>query len=198
MILTIVPVDDESHILPQYRGTAVGDLLAYHNLGASHRCHMDAELLIGMCMDNRVHLHIPPNFAFILRCAGANLNMLSFDVSFAIAVGGICTVCLIGHEGCRMVDVASKREAFVSGLIDNVGWDRARAEAHFDNYAARYGFDNVAEFVWREAKRLQDTYEGITVAPLIYSSVDCRLCQITDSCHSSSNLHRAVEADRGA
>ncbi len=37
MNLTFVPVNDESDILPVYRGTAVGDLLAYHNLGAPPR-----------------------------------------------------------------------------------------------------------------------------------------------------------------
>ena len=40
-----------------------------------------------MCMDNRKHLHIPDNFAFIIRSGGANLRYSEFKVSYAIAVG---------------------------------------------------------------------------------------------------------------
>ncbi len=179
--LTLVPVRDASDIFPEYRGTAVGDLLSYHNLGAPHRLHTEADLLIGMCMDNRLQLRIPPGFAFVLRCAGANVGMLDFDVSFAIAVGGVRSVCLIGHDGCRMVDVASTREAFVSGLVENAGWDRKNAEDHFDGYCSRYGFSDVASFVWLEAERLRKTYANISVAPLVYSLDDQSLHQIAET-----------------
>ena len=179
--LALVSVSGASDIFSEYHGTAIGDLLAYHNLGASHRRHTEAELVIGMCMDHRLHLRIPSNFAYVLRCAGANLGMLEFDVSFAIAIGHVRSVCLIGHDGCRIVDLASKQEAFVSGLVANGGWDRHRAEEHFARHASRYGFEDVVGFVWCEAKRLPDTYAGITVAPLVYSLDDRSLCQITDS-----------------
>jgi carbonic anhydrase len=181
----LVPVGGLGDLLPEHCGTPVGDLLAYHNLGAPHRVHSKAELLIGMCMDNRMQLRIPPDFAFVLRCAGANTGMLQFDVSFAITVGGVRSICLIGHDECRMVDVGSKREAFVSGLVDDFGWDRVRAEQHFDDHCALYGFDHVPSFVWSEAKRLRRTYPGINVSPLVYSIDDRSLCQMTDS-HSSA------------
>lgn len=179
--LTLVPVNAESDILPGYRGTAVGELLAYHNLGAPHHRHTAAELLIGMCMDHRLQLRIPSDFAYVLRCAGANLGMLGFDVSFAIAVGGVRFVCLIGHDACRMVDVASKREAFVSGLVENAGWDRQITEEYFDEHSSRYGFGDVADFVWLEAQRLRRAYAGICVAPLFYSLDDRRLCQLENT-----------------
>jgi len=179
--LTFVPVNDESDILPAYRGTVVGDLLAYHNLGAPHRLYTESELLIGMCMDHRLQLRIPLGFAYVLRSAGANLGMLEFDVSFAIAVGGVRSVCLIGHDGCHMVDVTTKRDAFVSGLLEKAGWDRENADEHFDEHYSRYGFDDVAEFVWLESQRLRDLYTNITVAPLVYSLDDRSLCQMTDS-----------------
>lgn len=181
MGLTLVPVSGVSDILPVYRGTAVDDLLAYHNLGTPHRQHTQADLLIGMCMDHRLQLRVPSDFACVLRCAGANLTMLEFDVSFAIAVAGVRSVCLIGHDECRMVNLASRRESFVSGLVDNAGWDRLRAEEHFDEHASRHGIEDVVDFTWREAKRLGDRYAGIAVAPLIYSLGDRRLWQITDS-----------------
>lgn len=195
--LALVPVGGASDIFPEYHGTAVGELLAYHNLGAPHRSHTEADVLIGMCMDHRLHLRIPANFAYVLRCAGANLGMLEFDVSFAIAVSGVRSVCLIGHDGCRMVDVASKRKAFVSGLVDNAGWDRNRAEKHFAEHASRYALEDVVEFVWYETMRLRDTYTGITVAPLVYSPEDGSLCQITDTRESIAPVHQAAEAEGG-
>ncbi len=195
--LTCLPVSDVSDILPEYRGTAVGDLLAYHNLGTPHRRHTKSDLLIGMCMDHRLQLRIPSDFAFVLRCAGANLGMLEFDVSFAIAVGGVRSVCLVGHDGCRMVDVPSRRESFVSGLVENAGWDRHRAEEHFDANASRYGFGDVASFVWLEAQRLRRAYVGITVAPLVYSLDDRSLCQIADSRLPIATVHVAVEGKGG-
>lgn len=194
---SLIRLDTAAGILPQYRGTPVADLLDYHNLGVPHRCHTDAELLIGMCMDHRLRLRIPSNFAYILRCAGANLAMLEFDVSFAIAVGGVRSVCLIGHDGCRMVDVASKREAFVSGLVDNVGWGRHRAEEHFEEHSSRYGIGDVASFVWLEAQRLRKAYAGISVAPLVFSLDDRRLYQITDSHPSIATGYRTVEKKGG-
>ena len=176
----LVPVNNAGDILPVYRGTSVGDLLAYHNLATPHRRHTEAELLIGMCMDHRLQLRIPSSFAYVLRCAGANLGMLEFDVSFAIAVGGVRSVCLIGHDRCRMIEVASKREGFVSGLVENAGWDRQRAEEHFDEHSSRYGFGDVADFVWLEAQRVRSAYAGICVAPLVYSLDDRRLYQLME------------------
>ena len=46
-------------------------------------------LLVGMCMDNRRHVYIPDNFAFIIRSGGANLRCSEFKVSYAIAVGQV-------------------------------------------------------------------------------------------------------------
>ncbi|MFQ5463506.1 MAG: carbonic anhydrase [Phycisphaerae bacterium] len=197
MNLSSVSVCNERDILPEYRETAVGDLLAYHNLGAPHRHHTDAALLIGMCMDHRLQLEIPPNFAFVLRCAGANLGMLEFDVSFAIAVGGIRAVCLIGHDGCRMVDVASKRKAFVRGLIDSAGWDRAKAEEQFDTNSARCGFVDVSDSVWLEAQRLRETYAGITVAPLVYSLGDGSVRQIVEAGQTTVTARREADEKHG-
>jgi len=195
MDLSLIKVGTTADILPQYHGTPVADLLAYHNLGAPFRRHAEAELLIGMCMDHRMQLRIPSGFAFILRCAGANLGMLKFDVSFAVAVGGVRSIGLIGHDGCRMVDVASKREAFVAGLIDSAGWNREQAEEHFDRCSARYGFGDVADFVWLEAQRLREVYTGITVAPLVYSLCDRSVRQLVEAGQSLATAHRTVEVE---
>ena len=77
-------VDKEADIPAAYSQGPIGDLLRFHNLGFPPREVQQAELLIGMCMDNRKSLRIPDNFAFILRAGGANLRYSEFRVSYAI------------------------------------------------------------------------------------------------------------------
>jgi len=82
-------------------------------------------------MDNRKHLHIPHNCAFIIRAGGANLRYSEFKVSSAIAVGGIRCIALTGHTQCGMVDLISRKDQFVQGLVKAAGWQRQSAEEHF-------------------------------------------------------------------
>lgn len=49
-LLSIQSSDD---ILPEYRQTPIGLLLEYHNLNRPLDAYDKAQLLIGMCMDNR-------------------------------------------------------------------------------------------------------------------------------------------------
>ena len=84
----LVPIKTIDDIFPEYRNTPVGDLLAYRNLNRPFDSYARAQLLIGMCMDNRKHLQIPDNFAYIIRAGGANLRYSEFKVSYGIAVGG--------------------------------------------------------------------------------------------------------------
>src|SRR5213596_899518 len=106
----LAPVESGDDIPAEYRDTAIGRLLEYHNLDRPHDTYATAQLLIGMCMDNRKHLHIPDNFAFILRSGGANLRYSEFKVSYAIAVGGVGAIALIGHTQCGMVNLVARRE----------------------------------------------------------------------------------------
>ena len=177
---SLVRVAELGDVLPAYRGTPVGELLAYQNLQAAHRRYDRAELLIGMCMDHRKRLRIPPNFAYVLRTGGANLRPLEFQVSFAIAVGGVRALCLIGHNDCGMVGLASKHEEFVRGLVENGGWDPRQAEEHFDEHASRFEVGNPVEFVCSEARGLRKRYPGIMVAPLFYAIGDDNLYQIDE------------------
>src|SRR5258706_14285890 len=85
----LITISSKDDIPPNYRGTPIGLLLEYHNLDRPFQPYSNAELLIGMCMDNRKHLRIPDNFAFILRAGGANLRSREFKVSYAIAVGNV-------------------------------------------------------------------------------------------------------------
>jgi len=171
-------IDD---IFPVYKNTPVGNLLGYHNLAHDYGTYTQAQLLIGMCMDNRKHLHIPDNFAYIIRAGGANLRYSEFKVSYAIAVGGVKCIALIGHNQCGMVNLAARKEAFIQGLIENAGWEREWAEQHFLHFAPMFEIGNEVDFVLSEAKRLRLRYPKIQVAPLLYKVEDNLLYQIRES-----------------
>ncbi len=102
----IIPVNYRSDILPEYAGTPVSLLLEYHNLDRALGSGPGRQLLIGMCMDSRKALRIPPDFAFVLRTAGANMRDNEFRISLAIAIGGVRTIVLIAHTDCYMTRVA--------------------------------------------------------------------------------------------
>ncbi len=174
----LYPVTVKDEIFPDYRDTPVELLLEYHNLGREYETYSQAKLLVGMCMDNRKHLHIPDNFAYIIRAGGANLRYSEFKVSYAIAVGGVTCIALIGHNQCGMVNLAARRDLFIKGLVENAGWDRDVAEQHFMHFAPMFEIGNEVDFVLSEAKRLRLRYPKIPVAPLLYRVEDNLLYQI--------------------
>jgi carbonic anhydrase len=177
----LLSVSNTDNILPAYRGTPVGLLLEYHNLGRALDPFTKAELLIGMCMDNRKHLRIPDNFAFIIRTGGANLRHSEFKVSYAIAVGEVRAIALIGHTHCGMVNLMARKDQFITGLVDNAGWDREWAEEHFMHFAPLFEIGNEVDFVLSESKRLRLRYPRILVAPLMYRVEDNRLYFVNEN-----------------
>ena len=176
----LAAVNSMEDILPEYRNSPVGRLLEYHNLARDYETYTQAELLIGMCMDNRKHLHIPENFAYIIRAGGANLRYSEFKVSYAIAVGGVKSIALIGHNQCGMVNLAARRDMFVRGLTENAGWETDRAEEHFQQFAPLFEIGNEIDFVVSESQRLRLRYPKIQVAPLLYKVEDNLLYQISE------------------
>lgn len=168
----LIPVRDNEDIFPVYRSTPIGHLLEYHNLGFPFKPYTRADLLVGMCMDNRKHLRIPDYFAYIIRTGGANLRYSEFKVSYAIAVGGVSTIALIGHNDCGMVNLVSRKTQFIDNLVINAGWTRIQAEEHFLSFAPMFEIGNEIDFVLSEAKRLRRKYPKILVAPLLYRVED--------------------------
>ena len=163
------PVVCSDDIFDAYRDTPVGELLEYHNLGRPFDTSYDrARLLVGMCMDHRKHLRIPENFAYIIRAGGANLRYSEFKVSYAISVGGVRAIALVGHTNCGMVNLMSRRELFIEGMVEGAGWERPYAEQHFNQFAPMFEIVDEVDFVLAEAKRLRHRYPKILVAPLIY------------------------------
>lgn len=177
-LIEIKTVED---IPPAYQNTPIGQLLAYHNLQIPFDTYTKAELLIGMCMDNRKHLHIPDNFAYIIRAGGANLRYSEFKVSYAIAVGGVTAIALMGHTQCGMVNLIARRNQFIQGLVENAGWERGWAEEHFMHFAPMFEIGNETDFVLSEAKRLRLRYPKIQVAPLLYRVEDNLLYLIQET-----------------
>jgi len=162
----------ENDIPLKYLNTPFGELLRFQNLNADFKNYDSAQLLVGMCMDNRKQLRIPENYAYIIRTGGANLRYSEFKVSYAIALGNIKHIALIAHDNCGMVNLISKRQQFVEGLCTNAGWTKERAEEHFMNYAPIFEIDNEVDFVVKESKRLAEKYTGVMVVPLFYSIND--------------------------
>lgn len=168
-------VESAADVPSKLRGTPVEELLQYHNLGRDLAPVPAPHLLIGMCMDNRKHLRIPDNFAFILRAGGANLRPSEFKVSYAIAVGGVRAIAIIGHTNCGMVNLMSRSHAFIEGLVTNAGWDRQTAEEHFFHFAPLFEIGSEIDFTISEAKRLRMRYPGVIVAPMLYRVEDNKL-----------------------
>jgi len=176
-LINISSIDD---IFPQYRNTPIGLLLEYHNLNRPMDSYDNAQLLIGMCMDNRKHLHIPDNFAYIIRSGGANLRYSEFKVSYAIAAGAVEHIALIGHNNCGMVNLAARKDIVINGLVERAGWEQSKAEEHFMQFAPLFEIGNEVDFVLSESQRLRLRYPKITIAPMLYKVEDNRLYLIRE------------------
>jgi len=171
----LIEISKKEDILEKYRQTPIGLLLEYHNLDRPLEEYSKAQLLTGMCMDNRKYLRIPNNFSFIIRTGGANLKNNEFKISYAISIGGIQYIALIGHNNCGMVNLNSRKDQFVKGLVDNAGWNKESAEKHFSHFAPIFEIGNEIDFVLSEAERLQIKYPKVCVVPMFYKMEDNRL-----------------------
>lgn len=178
MTVAIINVRNDADILPAYRGSPVGELLRYQNLGAAARHYERPELLIATCLEQEAALRIPAGFAISLHTAAANLKRDPFKVSWAIGVAGVSAIAIVGHDDCRLTDLRSQREQFVVQMIEAAGWERPAAEQHFDHWSDLFEIDSAVEFAAAEAARLQSRYPKILVAPLLFQSATGTLQQV--------------------
>ncbi len=176
----IRPITSIDNLPDLYRDTPIQHLFEYHNLGRPFQKYSSAEILIGMCMDNRKVMRMPDGWAFILRTGGANLRYSKFHVSYAVAMARIRAIALIAHTNCGMARLIDRREAFIDGLVEHAGWTRQRAEEHFMNYALMYEIEDPVDFVVDEAQRMRGRYPTLTIAPLLYKLEDDRLYLIEE------------------
>lgn len=177
----LISINSIKDISQKYQSTPIGLLLEYHNLNREFENYSEAQLLIGMCMDNRKHLHMPDNFAFIIRSGGANLRYSEFKVSFAISVGDVKHIALIGHSNCGMVNLASQKDKFIDKLSENGGWTVEQAEEHFNNYAPMFEINNEIDFTLSETQRLRQRYPKVQIAPMYYKVEDNLLYMIKEN-----------------
>jgi len=168
MMNKLISINSIEEIPPEYLHTPIGLLIQYHNLDKAYDIYDKAELLVSMCMDNRNHLHIPEKFAYIMRSGGANLRYSEFQVSYAIAVGQVSHIALIGHNNCGMVNLASREEELIDGLVTNAGWEREKAKEHFIKFSPIFEIGRSDDFILSEARRLRLRYPRVMIAPLFY------------------------------
>jgi carbonic anhydrase len=138
-------------------------------------------------MDNRKYLRIPDNFAYIIRTGGANLRYSEFKVSYAIAVGGVKHIALIGHNHCGMVKLVSRKEEFILGMVNNAGWTKEQAAEYFESSAPKFEIIDAIDFIRSEVRWLRQKYPKVTVAPMFYLVEDNMLYLISEKEFQSSN-----------
>ena len=114
-------------------------------------------------------------------CApGANFRALGFQMSLAIAVGGVRAIVLIGHNQCGMASLRARRSEFIGGLIEGAGWSRDQAESHFDALSPEFEISDAVELVRSQAQHLRQQYPRVVVAPLMYDVEDGMLYQLDE------------------
>lgn len=177
----LMKIEGKADIPEIYQNTPIGLLLEYNNLNRPFDRYETAKMLVGMCMDHRKHLTMPENFSFIIRTGGANLRYIEFNLSFAIAVGRVRHMAIIGHNNCGMVDLKSKKEQFIEGLQEGGGWTEPDAEAHFDQFAPMFEIHNEIDFILSETQGLRSRYPKIQIAPMLYQVGEGKLYLIKES-----------------
>ncbi len=176
----LIEIKSASDIPRKYQGTPIGLLAEYQNHLRPPDSYSSAQILVGMCMDNRKALDVPENFAYILRTGGANMRASGFKISYAIAVGGVRHIAIAGHNHCNMVNLMQRKDAFINGLVEGAGWNREKAENHFLNLVPMFEIGDEIEFVLSEVRRLRGEYPKITIAPLLYRIETNQLCFIRE------------------
>ena len=171
----LITIQSTADIPKAYKGTPIQLLVEYQNLGRPYDVYPSAQILVGMCMDNRKALNVPENFAYILRAGGANMRPSGFKISYAIAVGGVRPIAIAGHNQCGMVNLMQRKQQFIDGLVEGAGWGRQKAEDHFLNLVPMFEIGNEIDFVLSEVRRLRAEYPKIVIAPMLYRIEDNHL-----------------------
>jgi len=164
----LVAIRSVQDIPSKYRETPIEKLVKYQNLNHTYNSYNKAELLIGTCVDNRILLRLPKNFAYVVRAGGANMKYSEFKISYAVAIGNIKHIALIGHNQCGMSNLNSKKNDFIKGLVHNAGWSSSDAEGFFLKHAPDFEVGNEQHFIHNETNRLRKKYPNISIAPMMY------------------------------
>jgi len=145
---------------------AIALLLDSHNDGKHYPAFERPCLGVVTCMDFRIRLRLPENFAFVLRTGGANPRPVEPYLAYGIVRTGVHALALIGHTDCAM-------ERPDPDLIDTLRADD-ELKRHYHGEIAALAIADAATFTRREAARLQERF-GFPVAPLLYRTETHRL-----------------------
>ncbi|MCF8381469.1 MAG: carbonic anhydrase [Bacteroidales bacterium] len=176
----LLNISESKQIPERYQGTPIFKLFEYHNLGKEHDVFTNPQMLIGSCMDFRLSFNIPRNFSYMIRTGGANMANMEFKISFAISVGDIKHIAIIGHSDCAMTKLSLNETKFVRGLVKHAKWTKKLAIKHFNNKSLEFGIKDEIDFTLKEVSRLRKLYPGIDIVPLIYKIEDCKLALINE------------------
>lgn len=141
-------------------------LLQSHNQGQFFPPFDRPVLAVVTCMDFRIQLHMPENFAFVLRTGGANPAPVEPYLAFSVARMGIGAIALIGHTDCAM----QYPDPYVLNHLPT-------NEHHIQHYRAQIAalaIGEVEPFTRRQARKLTARL-GLPVVPLLYRVEDHRL-----------------------
>lgn len=145
---------------------AISTLLASHNDGANFPAFEGARLAIVTCMDYRIRLRLPDNFAFVLRTGGANPSPVEPDLAFGVALTGIHALALIGHTDCAMVEPNPYVVNDLPALEEQKRLYRSEIAA--------LAIVDAPNFTRSEAARLAGRL-GLPVVPLLYRVEDHKI-----------------------
>jgi len=115
-----------------------------------------------------------------MRTGGANLRHYEFQISYAVGVGNIKCIALIGHTDCDMSNLDSKKEKFIQGLVNNAGWRKEKTLQHFEQFSEQFEIGDEINYTLNEVKHLRIVYPKIVIAPLFYKLEDNRIYHISE------------------
>lgn len=176
----LIPVESQKDIPSELRGTPIGILFECQNLGQMNVPAPETpQLIVGMCIDTARSLHLPREFAYVVKREGANMQGAEFTLAMAM-LDGITHMALIAHGGCAMSNSQELRSQFIETLVKEHAWTDQQAIRFFDEHLRSKEVDNEIDFVLEEAERLGRVFRGLNVVPLFYRAENDRLYLIRD------------------
>ena len=187
-MLQTISHSEAYHFRPsRYAGTPIEELFLFHNKREVGPLSFDKpRLIVSLCMDQRISLHLPQGFAYSLRTPGGHFQGLEFAVSYAIAMGGVRALAIIGHTDCAMTKLQGLKDRFVKQLDDwHSGWEAKDALMHFDKWAPLFYVKDMRQHLLAQVRWISQIFPDLLVAPLMYHVEDHRLYLLEDNGSSS-------------
>ena len=79
-----------------------------------------------------------------------------------------------------MVNLISRKDESIKGLVQHAGWDNELAEEHIMRFAPMFEIGREIDFTLSETKGLRMRYPKIQIAPMMYRVEDNLLYFISE------------------